>query len=349
MKHYCPECKKIADYKDEENYSNGIICDLCKEILLDQWAKEDSGDGSYVVFSSTLEGAIKNQIPRISVIIPSRQGIPQVLKDSISFQSVKPDEIIEVIGSALTVQRNEGVKVVKGDILVFIDDDMILRPDFIYEITRPFVNNFIKAVSGNPQVRIYKTNFFYELYARLFMLIYRGYGIYQKSGFPTNYHKRIEHPIYSKMLHGCCMAVHREIFEEYKFNENLVSRMYGEDDYFANEIVKDYDILYNPNAICYDTRPYPKGKQTIKIRSTIYNLIIRHRRIKRTLLERICFIWAMFGFINFKIIEAIVMRDISIIKGLLLCFIPYTDRPIEDIRKEIIINKYNNDWKRINV
>lgn len=286
----------------------------------------------------------------ISVIIPSRQSIPQVLIDSLTNQTLKPDEVIEVIGSALTVQRNEGVKVAKGDILVFIDDDMILSPHFIEEIIKPFhLSHTVRAVSGNPQVEIYKTNPLYELYAHFFMLTYRGVGEYQHSGFPTNYHSHILNLIVSEMLHGCCMAIGREVFNKYSFNENLVSRMYGEDDYFANEIIKDYLIVYNPRAICYDTRPYPKGRQAIKIRSTIYNLIARHRRIKRSPLEKICFLWAMIGFINFKIIEAIVMRDISIIKGLILCFRKYEDAPLEDIRKAIKINVYDNQWRKFNV
>lgn len=276
---------------------------------------------------------------RISVVIPTRSSIPEQLKESLSNQTLKPDEIVEVIGSALTVQRNEGVKAATGDILVFIDDDMILNPYFIEEITKYFKFADVSAISGNPRVNIYKTNPLYEIYARIFMLTYRGCGEYQKSGFPTNYVHTIFGCISSEMLHGCCMAIRREVFDKYKFNENLVSRMYGEDDYFANEIIKDYKIYYNPRAICCDTRPYPKGKQTIKIRSTIYNLIARHKMKKRTNLEKICFIWAMLGFTIFKIIEATVMRDISIIRGMVLCFTKYTDTPIEDIRKAIRINK----------
>lgn len=278
---------------------------------------------------------------KISAVIPSRQGIPQALVDSLSAQTHKPDEIIEVIGSALTVQRNEGVKIASGDILIFIDDDMILSRDFIKEITEPIrLHNFISAVSGNPQVKIYKTNPLYELYARFFMLTYRGAGVYQLSGFPTNYHPSTKIVI-SEMLHGCCMAIRREVFKKYGFNENLSSRMYGEDDYFANEIIKDFSICYNPKAVCYDTRPYPKGKQAIKIRSTIYNLIARHKMKNRTVLEKICFIWAMAGFVMFKIIEAIVMKDASILKGLLLCLTKHTDTPLADVRGAVKIRRVN--------
>jgi glycosyltransferase involved in cell wall biosynthesis len=279
---------------------------------------------------------------KISVIIPSRQGMPQALIDSLSAQTLKPDEVIEVIGSALTVQRNEGVSAAMGDILIFIDDDIALPPNFIKEITYPLaLFPGVSAVSGNPQVEIYKTNPLYELYAQLFMLTYRGAGEYQLSGFPTNYHPGNANIVISEMLHGCCMAIRREVFAKYSFNENLSSRMYGEDDYFANEIIKDFNICYNPTAICYDTRPYPKGRQAIKIRSTIYNLIARHKMKERSTLEKLCFVWAMVGFINLKIIEAVVMRDTSILKGLLLCLSKHTDTPLADVRRAVKIRRVN--------
>ena len=47
----------------------------------------------------------------------------------------------------------------------------------------------------------------------------------------------------------------------------------------------------------------------------------------------------MLGFTIFKIVEAIVMKDISIIKGMVLCFKKYKNRPLEEIRKEIKIRK----------
>ena len=278
---------------------------------------------------------------KLSIVIPTRYGIPQQLLDSLSYQTYKPDEIIEVIGSALTVQRNEGIKVATGDIILFLDDDLTIKHHlFLYH----FIDNFYRypdamAVTGNVQTPAYKQNILWDIYSRIFMLTHRARGSFQLSGFPENYHKNIKDTIRGEMLYGCNMAFRREVFNKFSFCEDLDCRMFGEDDYFAWLLTRKYKVYYEPQAICYDNRPYPRGKQALKIRHTLVNLIKRYHSRNPNLIGKLAFWWAYSGFIIFKIVEAIVMRDISIIKGMLLCFRKYEDRPLEEIRKEIKINK----------
>lgn len=284
---------------------------------------------------------------KISIIIPTRSGIPQQLKESLSNQTYKPDEIIEVIGSALTVQRNEGIRVATGNIILFLDDDIILDRHYLEYINEIFsypqyFPNAI-AVTGNVQTPAYKQNIFYTIFAYIFLLTYRNKGRFRISGFPENYHKDIHKVIRGEMLYGCNMAFRKEVFNEFSFCEDLDCRMFGEDDYFAWLLTRKYTVYYNPFAVCYDNRPYPRGKQALKIRHTLVNLIKRYHSRNPDFIGKMAFWWAFGGFIIFKIVEAIVMRDISIIKGMLLCFKRYEDRPLEDIRKEIKINKYKND------
>ena len=275
---------------------------------------------------------------KLSIIIPTRSGIPQQLLDSLSNQSHKPDEIIEVIGSALTVQRNEGIKVATGDIIMFLDDDIILKEDYIFQIIVTFYClHSVMAVTGNVQTPAYKQNILYTIFAYIFLLTYRNKGGFRISGFPENYHKNIKIHIKGEMLYGCNMAFRRKVFNEFSFCEDLDCRMFGEDDYFAWLLTRKYTIYYNPFAECYDNRPYPRGKQALKVRHTLVNLIKRYHSRNPNFIGKLAFWWAYSGFIVFKIVEAIVMRDISIIKGMLLCFRKYEDRPLEDIRKEIKI------------
>ena len=262
---------------------------------------------------------------KLSIIIPTRLGIPNKLKESLSNQTWQPDEIIEVIGSALTIQRNEGIKVTTGDIILFLDDDIILNKEYISQIILTFYYYLdAMAVTGNVQVAMYKTNllftFLYEIFARIFRILYKGRGRYFLSGFSENYHPKINKIIRGEMLYGCNMAFRKEIFNEFNFDESIESCMYGEDDFFAYPLSRKYTVYYNPFAICYDNRPYPKGKQTQKIRSTFINLIKRHKKRNPTFCMKVAFIWSMIGFTIFKIMEAVVMRDISIIKGILSCF-----------------------------
>ena len=277
---------------------------------------------------------------KLSIIIPTRFGIPQQLKECLSKQTLKADEIIEVIGNALTVQRNEGIKVATGDIILFLDDDIILKEFYLnHLITNFFFHYDTMAVTGNVKTPAYKQNILWDIYSRIFLLTHREKGRFQLSGFPENYHKDINKAIQGEMLYGCNMAFRKETFDEFSFCEDLDCRMFGEDDYFAWLFTRKYKVYYEPQAICYDNRPYPKGKQALKIRHTLVNLIKRYHSRKPNLIGKLAFWWAYCGFVMFKIVEAIVMRDMSIIKGMLLCFRKYEDRPLEEIRKEIKIRK----------
>lgn len=255
---------------------------------------------------------------KLSVIICSRSGIPDRLKESLFQQSYKPYEIISIMGSSLTKQRNEGVRKSKGDLICFLDDDILLQTSYLENIVGTFnLKQDAMAVTGNVKVEIYKYNFLYDLFANIFLLSRRGLGRFRISGFPESYHENIDQIIKSEVLHGCNMTIKREVFKELSFNEDLKGGMFGEDDWFSWQMIGRYPVYYNPWAICYDIRPYPLGKQEIKVRCTLINLYRRYRLKGATELKRMAFWWSMSGFILFKTIEAVVMRDFSIIKGLL--------------------------------
>lgn len=281
---------------------------------------------------------------KISIIIPTRQTIPKPLLDSLSQQYRKSDEIIEVIGSSLTIQRNEAVKVAIGDIIVFLDDDIILEKSYLRYLLLPFeFNPRLMAITGNVKVNMYKTNsiltYLYQIYARIFRILHYGKGRYFLSGFSENYDPKINRVIKGEMLYGCNMAFRKVVFNEFKFDETIEAGMYGEDDFFAYPLSRKYLIYYTPFAICYDNRSYPKGKQTNKIRCTFRNLVRRHRKRNFSIITEIAFWWSMLGFTGFKIAEAIVMKDFSIVKGMILSFFPIKHQSIEDIRKQIKIRK----------
>ncbi len=259
---------------------------------------------------------------KLSVVICSRSGIPNRLKQDLKNQTLQPDEIIEIVGFALTTQRNEGVEKATGDLITFLDDDIELDRHYLEEIVNTFYTyTDAFAVTGNIQVNMFKSNFLYTIFSNIFLLSRRGKGRFRISGFPESYHKDILTTIKSEVLCGCNMTIRKSVFDRLSFNENLEGGMYGEDDYFSYQLAKSNysmdSIYYNPNAICYDDRDYPKGKQAWKIRCTILNLISRYRDRKTNFIGKVSFWWSMIGFVLFKSIEAIIMKDFSIMKGIL--------------------------------
>lgn len=253
---------------------------------------------------------------KISVVICSRSGIPDKLKQDLKNQTYQPDEIIEVVGSALTTQRNEGVSKATGDLITFLDDDVELDKHYLEQIVNTFYTYpDASAVTGNIQVAMFQPNILYTIFSNIFLISKRGRGKFLISGFPESYHKDILTTIKAEVLCGCNMTIRKEVFNYLSFNEDLEGGMFGEDDFFSYQLSKTKSIYYNPKAICHDNREYPKGKQAWKVRCTILNLIQRYKNRNPNWIGIITFYWAMFGFILFKLIEALIMKDFSIVKG----------------------------------
>jgi GT2 family glycosyltransferase len=254
---------------------------------------------------------------KISVVVCSRSGIPERLKEAIKRQTVQPDEVIEIVGDSLTAQRNEGVERSKGDLITFFDDDLILDYQYLEKVLEAFYRYpDAMAVTGKIVVEAFKPNILHTIFAHIFNLSRRGQGRFLISGFPETYDKEIVSITKSEVLHGCNMTIKREVFDDMEFDEDLEGGMFGEDDYFSYKLSRKSAIYYTPFAICYDDRDYPQGKQAWSTRCRIINLISRFKQRKCGLVESIIFWWSMVGFLTLKIIESVIMRDFSIIKGI---------------------------------
>jgi GT2 family glycosyltransferase len=254
---------------------------------------------------------------KLSVVICSRSGIPNKLANDLKKQTLQPDEVIEILGNSLTTQRNEGIRRASGDLVMFLDDDIELERDYIEQVYATFIAYpDASAVTGKVEVKMFKPNFLHTIFAYIFLLTRRGKGRFLVSGFPETYDRHIISITKSQVLHGCNMTIKKEVFDKVEFNEHLEGGMYGEDDWFSYQVyLNGFVVYFTPFAVCYDNRDYPNGKQEWKIRCTIFNLIKRNIKRKGNLFENIAFWWSLIGFIIMKIVEAIIMRDFSIIKG----------------------------------
>ncbi len=255
---------------------------------------------------------------KLSIVICSRSGIPDRLKQSLAKQTIQPDEVIEIVGSSLTSQRNEGVSKATGDLIMFLDDDIELSNDYIENILRTFYLYIdASAVTGRVVVKMFKPNFLHTIFAYIFMLSRRGKGRFLMSGFPETYDRQILSVTKSQVLHGCNMTIKKGVFDKIEFNEDLEGGMYGEDDWFSYQAyLRGFVVYYTPFAVCFDNREYPIGKQSWKVRCTILNLIKHNEERRGNLLQNMAFYWSLFGFILMKIVESIIMRDFSIMKGI---------------------------------
>lgn len=132
--------------------------------------------------------------------------------------------------------RNLGVKVAKGDIVLFIDADCAAVPDWIEEMTKPFSNPDIVGVKGT-----YKTTQ-KALIARFVQLEYEE-KYERMKGFP-----------YIDFIDTYSAGFRKDIFQKYGgFNTSFPTATV-EDQEFSFRLAKNgHKMLFQPDATVYHT------------------------------------------------------------------------------------------------
>lgn len=226
---------------------------------------------------------------RISVVIPTynRPGDVVCLLCSIKRQSVKPLEvmvvddtpnsIIEVLCEkmrinlkenkiellylrnvkepSITTARNMGVKVARGDVVLFFDSDIIPLEGYIESILEVFMNYpHVLGVQGfEIRKKINKPysllSFLWHRFLReIFFLSIPTYDSCRMFEYPVVLTRAIN----CEWLAGSNMAWRKEVFSEFSFDENLKGYAYMEDVLFSHSVFQKYpnSLLITPRAKC---------------------------------------------------------------------------------------------------
>jgi len=123
--------------------------------------------------------------------------------------------------------RNEGAKISEGDILLFVDSDVIIKKDALNYLSEKFLQNEIDAIQG-----IYSHEPTYKSIVTQYQMSYNCYYIWP------------ENKKYASTLSTCCLAIRKKIFLNLKgFNVNF-KRPSAEDEEFGYFLIdKGYKIL----------------------------------------------------------------------------------------------------------
>lgn len=211
--------------------------------------------------------------------------------------------------SSLTAARNMGILQSKGDIILFLDDDVVLDKNYIDNIIQIFENyGNVGCVCGDivsdavrsrglsryikyPLVRNVR-NFIFDI----FFLTSWGNGRFHPSGFPT-------HPIgktdimYIECVQGANMAFKREVLDKFKFDENLQGYCYMEDCDMSYRVSKEYRIIYTPCAkLVHNVSPASRYSDYAKMKMAIQNhYYIFNKNFPQKLYNRFAFWTSIFG------------------------------------------------------
>ena len=264
---------------------------------------------------------------KLAFIIPTKgryQNL-KILLDSIEKQTLKP-ELIVILDSnrkysedkikiysfpvkyihtgpnSLTEARNIGVRNIPQDfeLIGFLDDDVMLYKDAI-EIMFDFWQNASKDIGGVAFniINNRKPRKFWFL-KKIFSLGDQYPGNVLLSGYQTMLDK-VKKNTYTKWLPGGVTVWRKNIFDEFKFDENIKGYGYIEDLDFSYRVGKKYKLVSLAEAKLTHT-PHPVSKEE-NVNFGISEIVNRFYFIKRHReFLKILFYWASFG----KLLENIV-------------------------------------------
>jgi len=206
---------------------------------------------------------------------------------------------------SLTAARNRGIHEAKGDIIIMVDDDVILKKDFISQHLKYYDDKNIVGVTGRVEL---ETHFKSKLpsFLKSEFLKWTSYSQYQAS---------VEKDAY--LMAGCNHSFRKAwAYKAGLYDENFTGTAWGEDYDFSLRLKKGgYKIIYSPHVAVFHLYSRDGGCgsrhlfDTYTIYSKPYNMayLIEKHRLSRLL--------HLYFALNFYI-QLLIKKDYLIFKRL---------------------------------
>ena len=204
-----------------------------------------------------------------------------------------------------------------GDIVCFLEDDVVLEADYLKQIELGFIKqpNMIGCcgVITNPP----KVNFLYKF---LFVIFHRGIFKDKRvdvNGIYTGYRNRL---IKSDMLSGGVSAWRREVFEYIKFDVANEFHMFEDID-FSTRAARHFGnrLFINPNArLAHYCSPINRDVLDIRQRRKVRECFTYYKKRKDWPSAAISFYWLLLGMLLEAIFQSFSSVSLKPIQGYLL-------------------------------
>lgn len=210
--------------------------------------------------------------------------------------------------------RNKGAgSLSKGTkIVAFIDDDVDVRIDYLKEILRIFNENpGAKAVGiYNGSESLSGFNKIENFAKKLFFLGYTENKTARiTSPYGNTYPGKLNKVVNSQWLPGVNMAYKKEVFNDQKFDENLLGYTVAEDIDFSYRLyLKNKDGVYlSPFAkvIHRASTVERTPKRRMSYINQVDHFYFFFKNYNNTFLQRVKFIWSLFGITILRTIKLI--------------------------------------------
>ncbi len=303
-------------------------------------------------------------MPEFSVIIPTYNRTKDLSEclNSTPFQTVKPSEIVLVDNSfnneseelfqnrkqdfekngialkyiknqkenSLTVARNLGIKAAKGDVVLFLDDDVILDKNYIKEVLKVY-EKYPEALGVQGYINQGRFSIMRNLVNKFFFLYHlEKEGCRALPSISATYPYKLNKIILCQWMSGANHSYKKEVFEEFQYDEKLKKYSEGEDLEMSHRVFKKYlnSLYITPYAeLVHKTSPRGRelGEELITMRE-VYGLYTFYKVFNQSAIDKIIYLWSRFGKLVFNFSRSIFKlsssgftENIFIIKAYLYC------------------------------
>lgn len=222
--------------------------------------------------------------------------------------------------NGLVEAKQYSLKYSSGDIILFLEDDIILESEYIKQIVLGFLKNSNMLGCSGIITNQPKKNIIYNLFFFLFHL-----GIFSDPRMHLNlkytgYNNKL---VASDKLSGGVSAWRREVFRIIKFDTYSKFHMFEDID-FSTRVFRHFGnrLFINPNArLSHYFSPIGRNTLGEKHRKKINELFIYYNKRKDWEWATLSFIWLLLGMFLDAVSQSFIQRSISPIKGYTLGFI----------------------------
>jgi len=214
---------------------------------------------------------------------------PLQVRDAIALDYLRDAAI-----SGGAVARNRAMDIARGDIWLFLDDDVCLEGNFVEELLTVFHSHpHVSGVSG------IVTNYYVPPWAyRLWTVIFvRGpfhderQPIYWKANCFRN-----SEPFAVRKLGAGLMSFRAETIRSHRFDENLAGVCDGEDVDFCERLGPDEALMIAPRArLVHKASPIGRAREHWLMRFAKANFYLYHRNWQNGFANRFAFAWLKMG------------------------------------------------------
>lgn len=284
----------------------------------------------------------------ITAVIPTknRPGDLRTAVQSICLQSRKPDQLVIIDQSTNTLGRDSiasdmkcfpeiqltyvydpsitglvaakdaSIHVASGDVILFLEDDVVLEFDYIREIENGFVQNDqmlgCSGVVTNPP----KTS---ELYLRAFEIFHRGIFLDRRPRIYAHINMDSDKLIESPVLSGGLSAWRREVFEHVKFDVENGFHMV-EDFEFSKRASNLFGarLFINPKArLAHYFSPSNRNTLDVQYQRKVVEWVIYFKKNRQLPFASINLTWLLVGIGIETLLQAVQSRTLLPIRGYL--------------------------------